>query len=259
MTCQDARVPRPLLLPVALTASLLLAGCVGATADDPDPLVTASQPASPTATQMPGQVESSASAPTASTPSTPAAPAKPAVWSFNCGGTPLATLQEVWTSSANYCSTVDPAGEWTPSAQEQAVIDTVVNGQGASGTDAQVFDNVLGKCIKMETTLSDERPWWYEAALQVCPDAPHAPDMALLTEKKILTGDGSRRIGAEGFAAGTYRSDPEARECYWERSTGTGDTIANDFVTYAADGVTVTLKDGESFTAERCGMWRWIG
>lgn len=59
---------------------------------------------------------------------------------------------------------------------------------------------------------------------------------------------------------GTYQSLPGTTDCYWERSTATGDAIANDFVTNAPAGVKVTIRatDG-GFKAEGCGPWRKLG
>ncbi|ROO82535.1 hypothetical protein EDD29_9100 [Actinocorallia herbida] len=55
---------------------------------------------------------------------------------------------------------------------------------------------------------------------------------------------------------GTYRTVGKASDCYWERSTSSGGRLANDFVTNAPGGVTVTVlaSDG-GFTSEGCGYW----
>ena len=55
---------------------------------------------------------------------------------------------------------------------------------------------------------------------------------------------------------GRYRTQPGTRDCYWERSTKGGKTIANDFVTNAPSGVTVTIyaSDG-GFSSDGCGAW----
>ncbi|WP_344918221.1 hypothetical protein [Streptosporangium oxazolinicum] len=67
--------------------------------------------------------------------------------------------------------------------------------------------------------------------------------------------DGVYEVGKE-IKAGTYRTTPgRVTDCYWERSTGAGDTIANDFVSNAPRGITVTLRRGEGFKSEGCGNW----
>jgi hypothetical protein len=69
-------------------------------------------------------------------------------------------------------------------------------------------------------------------------------------------GSGDYVVGAD-IKPGRYRTlQRKVRSCYWERTTKAGDTIANDFVTFAAGGVTVTIlgTDG-GFTSKRCGTW----
>lgn len=71
--------------------------------------------------------------------------------------------------------------------------------------------------------------------------------------------DGRYAVGVD-IAAGTYTTivTPGAAgvsDCYWERTTGAGETIDNDFVSLAPQGVTVTVRDGEGFVSEGCGAW----
>lgn len=55
---------------------------------------------------------------------------------------------------------------------------------------------------------------------------------------------------------GTYRTMPGTRDCFWERSTKSGQTIANDFVTNAPDSVTVTTRSSDGgFSSDGCGAW----
>jgi hypothetical protein len=58
---------------------------------------------------------------------------------------------------------------------------------------------------------------------------------------------------------GTYKTKPGSKDCYWSRTTGGGDIIANDFVGFAPNGVTVTVYPGEGFESTRCGVWTKIG
>lgn len=78
--------------------------------------------------------------------------------------------------------------------------------------------------------------------------------------------DGTHRVGdvADGanlqVAAGTYATvvnpgSAGTSDCYWERSSASGETIANDFVTLAPEGVTVTIQSGEGFSSQGCGAW----
>lgn len=54
---------------------------------------------------------------------------------------------------------------------------------------------------------------------------------------------------------GTYRTQLKTSNCYWERTNGGGGTIANDFVSFAGDGIAVTVYTGEGFVTEGCGTW----
>jgi hypothetical protein len=56
---------------------------------------------------------------------------------------------------------------------------------------------------------------------------------------------------------GTYQAKGEFSECYWERTSRSGDIIANQFVTQARV-LTVTLRVGELFKNE-CGTFRPLG
>jgi hypothetical protein len=68
-------------------------------------------------------------------------------------------------------------------------------------------------------------------------------------------GEGDMTVG-EDVKPGTYRTTGSAHDCFWERSTGGGRTIANDFVSNAPKGVTVTIyaSDG-GFKSNNCGDW----
>jgi hypothetical protein len=56
---------------------------------------------------------------------------------------------------------------------------------------------------------------------------------------------------------GTYRARGEFSDCYWERSSQSGDIIENKFVTQARV-LTVTLRVGELFKNE-CGTFKPVG
>jgi hypothetical protein len=68
-------------------------------------------------------------------------------------------------------------------------------------------------------------------------------------------GEGDLTVGTD-VKPGTYRTTDSAHDCYWERSTGGGGMLANDFVSNAPKGVTVTIyaSDG-GFKSENCGDW----
>ena len=123
---------------------------------------------------------------------------------------------------------------------------------------------VMLMCAKVEADYADQiiaRMDWRKAdvqgALSICPDAPHAAVLhEVLTSVKV--GGGTKVVG-ESMEPGTYRTKPGIQDCYWSRTTGGGDIIANDFVGFAPDGVTVTVFQREGFQSERCGIWTKIG
>lgn len=68
-------------------------------------------------------------------------------------------------------------------------------------------------------------------------------------------GEGTHTVGKD-IKPGTYRTvDRPVSDCYWERSTGSGDIIANNFINNAPAGVTLTVRRGEGFTSRGCGSW----
>lgn len=91
----------------------------------------------------------------------------------------------------------------------------------------------------------------------LCKDMTKAFDLAQrgFDDGTYEVGGRTAKVDAWTIRAGTYRTDKRISDCYWERSTSGGSTIANDFVTNAPGGVTVTIRKGEGFKSERCGTW----
>lgn len=67
--------------------------------------------------------------------------------------------------------------------------------------------------------------------------------------------DGNHIVGDNGIAPGYYRTTQEARNCYWERTSASGSTIDNDFVTFAPGGAEVRVRAGEGLVSDGCGTW----
>lgn len=64
--------------------------------------------------------------------------------------------------------------------------------------------------------------------------------------------DGNYIVGSD-LRAGTYRTTgTEWDTCYWAQVQGDGAIIENDFVTFAPEGITVTVHDGEGFQSQGC-------
>jgi hypothetical protein len=183
------------------------------------------------------------------------------------------SLRELWAgphyASGDTCTTkIDGVSSSTKPAlipSEQAIVDIVAaNGGDVSGAPAQTFDTVLQLCAKLEPGYADSvstKPEWKKAkakaALALCPDAPHAAVLQEATTA-VKVESGTRIVG-QTMEPGTYKTKPGSKDCYWSRTTGGGDIIANDFVGFAPNGVTVTVYPGEGFESTRCGVWTKIG
>jgi hypothetical protein len=63
--------------------------------------------------------------------------------------------------------------------------------------------------------------------------------------------------GVQEIAPGMYQATGEFKDCYWERTSPSGDIIDNQFVTQARV-LTVTLQAGELFRND-CGTFKPVG
>lgn len=190
-------------------------------------------------------------------------------------------FREVWASPAygtlKKCDVavagVSAFDEFPLIGSEQPIVDTVAANQGdvsvPSGALLDVFEAcTLPPSIEFDASRGPNNNRVEAisiAALDLCSDAPFAAELT-----RIATGlpparmkDGSYIVGTS-IQSGTYQVQvPEGangvHDCYWERTTAQGGTIANDFVSYAPQGPAVTILDGEGFVSERCGTWSRIG
>jgi hypothetical protein len=147
---------------------------------------------------------------------------------------------------------------------EQPFVDLVASKGGDVSVPSSTIGKLVSLCAKLPSDYADEvvvntawRKAEAEAALAMCPDAPH---VGLLREAltAVKIGDGNHTVG-QNMEPGTYRTKPGIEDCYWSRNTGGGNIIANDFVGFAPNGVTVTVYGGEGFESTRCGVWTKIG
>lgn len=184
----------------------------------------------------------------------------------------LRSLQEVWASKyyagSSACSIeIDgkhPSTKQPLFAKEQALVDLIASKGGDVSAPNATVGAVMLLCAKLAPDFADEfvtRMDWrraeIEGALSICPDAPHAGVLReALTSVKVF--DVTKVVGKD-MEPGTYRTKPNTKDCYWSRTNGGGGIIANDFVGYAPDGVTVTVYPGEGFQSERCDVWTKIG
>jgi hypothetical protein len=193
-------------------------------------------------------------------------------YEFTCGEEVFHSFKEVWASnfykSSGTC-TVKIDGKYGSEKlallpSEQALVDIVARNGGDASVPSWTFNSLLKVCAKPEYDYVDQviaKQAWHTAeargALALCPDAPHA---AVLQEVIAIPkiDDGTKIVG-EDMEAGTWKTKPKSKDCYWARTTGAGEIIANDFVGFAPDGVTVTVYPGEGFESSNCGVWSKIG
>lgn len=202
-------------------------------------------------------------------------------YTFSCGATydysmlkdAYHSLKEVWSgkhyAGSDTCSvTIDGVGIYDHPKllpNEQAVAEVIAqHGGGGGGSPESDFGRALQLCAKVEADYVDKviaRMDWKKAeahgALALCPDAPHAVVLKEVTTV-VKIGDGTHVVGKD-MEAGTYRTKPGSKDCYWSRTSGGGAIIANDFIGFAPDGVTVTVFGGEGFESSRCGVWTKVG
>lgn len=190
-------------------------------------------------------------------------------------------FREVWASPAygtlKKCDVavagVSTFDEFPLIGSEQPIVDKVAANQGdvsiPSGALLDVFEAcTLPPSIEFDASRGPNNNRVEAiaiAALDLCSDAPFAAELT-----RIATGlppaqmkDGSHIVGTS-IQSGTYQVQvPEGgngvHDCYWERTTAQGGTIANDFISYAPQGPVVSILDGEGFVSERCGTWSRIG
>lgn len=175
------------------------------------------------------------------------------------------SLESVWKSidfkDYTECN-VEAAedAEWKPT-KEQARIAKIANKHWEGDEEpALAYAKALEYCAVPQlyeedwaSTAAISKPW-LEAASEICKDAPFYKTLKAWAEGTRV-GDGTHEVGTE-MATGTYRSDKKVSDCYWSRLTTNGAIIANDFVSYAAAGVIVTVRKGEVFEAkDECGIW----
>ncbi|MFB7649339.1 hypothetical protein ACFC0S_16225 [Streptomyces sp. NPDC056084] len=70
--------------------------------------------------------------------------------------------------------------------------------------------------------------------------------------------DGTYEVGAGAgkIPAGTYQTTGPLRNCYWERTSKSGEPLDNQFAT-SAQAVTVVVRAGDGqFTTRSCGSWQ---
>lgn len=125
-------------------------------------------------------------------------------------------------------------------------------GQGSSETAYDQYGgnppNVEGIAQSKDMLGSVER----SAVLHFCPKY-------IRTWKQAMGGfdHGDHEVGKD-IKPGRYRTlDKGLKDCYWERVSKAGDTLANGLVTFAPGYITVTIlpSDGGFSSTDKCYFW----
>jgi hypothetical protein len=138
--------------------------------------------------------------------------------------------------------------------------------QGAAA-DTQLREALGTRCPAQLTRLDEmvAAARANAAATKAAADAKEAKEKAAEAriEKAVKAGtliadDGSYLVGDE-VKAGTWRTVTKGliEDCYWERTSGSGNIIDNHFGT--STRMTVTVRSGEIFKTQDCGDWERVG
>lgn len=241
------------------SAALMLAACGG----PGGPVAATTTPTTPTS--ISSTSSSSSSTTTTNTPSTTTAitvPPPASEYEFSCydadsNEVAVASMAEVIKQKLTICDitvkeTHKPSANEIRAVREYRLFNSGETTQGA-------LETMLGICVDDEP-LEEQAPWdnhVLRGTLMLCPKSPRAAEMKTKTSGNTID-DGDYAVGVD-INPGTYRTAKGMSDCYWERTTKGGATIANDFVTYAPAGVTVTIRPSDGgFSSEGCGPWKRV-
>lgn len=197
------------------------------------------------------------------------APAEPP-YTFSCDdpndfSVPAQTfnsLAEAWASPTKWTdctATLNSSYQLTATDQAAIAVDAK-SGMSEGGT--QDLATMLGLCADTGYQPGDDIPAVDAAELQgvllLCPSAPQAAQMREVADGDFME-DGTYVVG-KTVKSGTWTTDAKVENCYWERTTADGATIANDFVTFAPNGVRVSIQPSDGgFVSQGCGYWHFVG
>lgn len=177
---------------------------------------------------------------------------KDAEWVAICQTGAVYQLVDLAKGEYQTCSFAKtPGHDFHPTAKQRIAMDYFGTGELE---DFSSLEPALDKCLAWDAETGFVSEKGTRILLDLCPDGPMASDMSNFINKRLFA-DGSFVVG-DDVKPGTYRSSQKRHDCYWERASGSGETLANDFITFTAKGALVRLNNGESFTSKRCGTWR---
>lgn len=167
------------------------------------------------------------------------------------------SLADAWAANGQWSSCkVDLSPTYQPTSNDLAAValyqkfvpsETV---PGALGTMLEICADTA----KTDDDILNWQPVVVQGALLLCPTAPQAGVMRPRADGSVIE-DGTYVVGQE-MRPGTWSTAPGVQNCYWERTDGGGNTIANNFINFAPNGVTVTVRASDAgFVSQGCGTW----
>lgn len=185
------------------------------------------------------------------------------VLALNCEdggvGVSFTSLNDAWHGDTAYACIADASG-YTPTPAQAAAAVAYAKSESyyGEGGEAGALADLLGLCAAkdMAEETVEQQKEQMPFVLKACPNAPHAKMIRSVLNGEVIQ-DGDYAVGLE-VKPGTYRTG-RVSDCYWERTTKGGDTLANDFVKNAPGGVTVTIRSSDGgFSSDGCGPWRRV-
>lgn len=167
-------------------------------------------------------------------------------------GTLEAGLASNERQGIDFCKAELRSESWNPTEAEAQIVEVAKEHSAGDIEAHRFYARAMEFCIE---PFNPDRPAGLsgiEAAAVLCPDGPDGPAITAWASGQVFA-DGTQVVGKD-IPAGTYNSTPSS-DCYWERATANGNIIANDFITHAAAGALVTVREGETFISEDCGTW----
>lgn len=220
-------------VPVAMAVVVLLAGCGG----DSEPDAKPSRPV----------VTSEAPEPVVEEPAEPTYPATPE------GDFDRMADEKGWA--------VDSLYEGSASRYIADICESMAN-QESYGTEP-------GQWLALRTD-SDAAVVLKAGMPKLCPKWSKVALAALAGDYTRTYGEGTYTVKSkpadpdpssdeqQEIGPGTYRTKGDLEDCYWERTSRSGEILDNNFAT-AAQEITVTIRSGDgSFTTRGCGTWKSV-
>ncbi|MEU0275363.1 hypothetical protein [Streptomyces sp. NPDC006307] len=105
-----------------------------------------------------------------------------------------------------------------------------------------------------QAAAGDYDRWYGNGTYAVGKDALAKPNPEPAEEDEYDAGGNEEEMPK--IPPGTYRAKGQMEDCYWERTSKSGEILDNNFATSARE-ITVTIRSSDGqFTSERCAVWK---